>query len=387
MTLFDLAIVVAVLAVGCLGAYDGLVRAFWALLGILAGTALGMVLVPLLFGSVDPSLWVGLVSLVVLVGLGAGGREVAVRLEKRTLMRLGWTPVPWLDRAGGAVLGIAAGLGFSWMVGLALAGSTLPNLAPAANGSMLLRTLDRTLPLSHFIAQRFEELGDSTDFPRYVDVFTTEEIVPVPPPPRDIVDEPGVVRAAGVRPAHPHPRRRPHRLRGLRLPDRPRPADDRRARDLPLADHRRRHRRRRAAGDDRRVRPGARRGRARRARPERRRAHLHLGGGWRSGGRRRVPAQDVSAITPARVRERLEWQSADIYGEGRYDHDAYSVRAEVHMGNSGGPMVAPTAASSASSWPSPGPTPTRRTRSPATRSPLPSTRDGVQQTGATVSCR
>ena len=34
-----------------------------------------------------------------------------------------------------------------------------------------------------FIAQRFDELGDNTDFPRYVDVFTTEKIVHVPPPP------------------------------------------------------------------------------------------------------------------------------------------------------------------------------------------------------------
>lgn len=341
MTLFDAAIVVAVVAVGCLGAYDGLVRAFWALLGILVGTALGMILVPLLFGSVDLSLWVGLLSLVLLIGLAAGGREVAVRLEKRARMRLGWSPVPWLDRIGGAGLGVAAGLGFSWMVGLALAGSTLPNLAPAANGSTLLRTLDHTLPLSHFIAQRFEDLGDSTDFPRYVDVFTTEEIVPVPPPPQGVVDRPAVVRAADsvwrirthdagltgsegsgfliapgrlMTAAHVISRSQSIDIDTAdgKLPativvcD---PVHDVAVLDVPGLE-----------GAD---------------------LTFTTAVGGDPAAVIGYPRNGHLRITPARVRERLDWQSADIYGNGRYDHDAYSVRGEVHTGNSGGPMVAP----------------------------------------------
>ena len=60
MTLVDAAIVVAALAVGLLGWRDGLVRALWALIGVLVGTAVGMVLVPILFESLDLSWWLGL---------------------------------------------------------------------------------------------------------------------------------------------------------------------------------------------------------------------------------------------------------------------------------------------------------------------------------------
>ncbi|MET0526112.1 MAG: trypsin-like peptidase domain-containing protein, partial [Nocardioides sp.] len=62
-------------------------------------------------------------------------------------------------------------------------------------------------------------------------------------------------------------------------------------------------------------------------------------------------ADDVAAVvgfpddgpltfSPARVRQRLDWQSSDIYGNGRYTHDAYQVRGKIRGGNSGGPMFA-----------------------------------------------
>jgi S1-C subfamily serine protease len=62
-------------------------------------------------------------------------------------------------------------------------------------------------------------------------------------------------------------------------------------------------------------------------------------------------ADDVAAVvgfpddgpltfSPARIRQRLDWQSSDIYGDGRYTHDAYQVRGTIRGGNSGGPMFA-----------------------------------------------
>ena len=51
------------------------------------------------------------------------------------------------------------------------------------------------------------------------------------------------------------------------------------------------------------------------------------------------PAYDDLTIVPARIREREEWQSSDIWGDGRYEHDTYTVRGRVFGGDSGGPVV------------------------------------------------
>ena len=52
------------------------------------------------------------------------------------------------------------------------------------------------------------------------------------------------------------------------------------------------------------------------------------------------PDDGPLTFSPTRIRQRLEWQSADVYGNGRYTHDAYQVRGEIRGGNSGGPMFA-----------------------------------------------
>ncbi|GAA1757709.1 MarP family serine protease [Nocardioides hankookensis] len=341
MTYVDVAIVVAVIGVGLLGYHDGLVRALWALGGVLVGTAVGMIVVPVVFRHAGLSWWVAELSLVVLVGCAAGGRSLALLVEKRLRSRIGWTPVPWVDRTLGTVLGVMAGMGFSWMVGVALAGSALPDLAPAADRSMVLRTLDRGLPLSHLLANRFDALGDRTDFPRYVDVFSAEDIVAVPAPPADVVDEPGVVRAS-----HSVLRILTHdaAISGsegtgfLIAPERLMTAAHVVARSDSISVT---------------TKAGKLPATIVQCDPVHDVAVLDVPGltgtvldfsSAQPGDPAAVigfPDNGPLSITPARVRERLDWQSADIYGEGRYDHDAYSIRGEVHTGNSGGPMVDP----------------------------------------------
>ena len=53
-------------------------------------------------------------------------------------------------------------------------------MALAADGSVVLRVLDRNLPLSHLLATPVRCVGGlDVGLPRYVDVFSAEEIVDV----------------------------------------------------------------------------------------------------------------------------------------------------------------------------------------------------------------
>ncbi len=343
MNVLDGVIVVAVVAFALLGWRDGLVRAVWAYGGILVGAAIGIVLVPLVLGRAPLSVWVTLAALV-LVGVAAAiGRVVAVWLERRLRLTLGWSPRSWLDHPGGAVFATVAALSVSWMLGSALAGSSLPVLVGWANRSVVLTAIDHVpLPVSHLLVRSFSALGEERDFPRYVDVFTAEQVLWVPPPPAGIVSDPDVVIASrSVWRVYAHDAGMisnegtaflvgPERVMtaahvvagsgditvdvaGNRLPASIVVCDP--EQDVAVLDV-----------------PG-------------------LGGAGlsfehRSGAGSGQPAaiigypgyQDLT-LEPARIREREDWQSSDIRGDGRYEHDTYTVRGHVSGGDSGGPVV------------------------------------------------
>ena len=143
-----LALVAGLAALGWRG--DGLVRAIWAFVGTLVGT------------GPRPRAGPPRPRRRRLVDLGRDGRgrrrrglrgsgavRPAVGGAAGARARLGWTPPERFDHAGGLAFGVATALGISWALGLALAGSTFPNISASANGSVALQALDRApMPLT-----------------------------------------------------------------------------------------------------------------------------------------------------------------------------------------------------------------------------------------------
>ncbi|WP_109508668.1 MarP family serine protease [Nocardioides speluncae] len=340
--MIDVLILLAAAGFGWLGWHEGLARAPWGYTGLMLGVAAGIVAVPLIFGEVDLSVWVSMGALLVVLALAVAGRSLLLWVESHVRERLSWEPDRRIDGPGGAVFGVVATLGVCWMLGFALAGSALPGVATATNRSVGLRLLNQApLPFNSFLAERFVKLGDDTRFPRYVDLFTTEHIVDVPAPPKDVVDDPDVVaasRSVWKIFARDNALTSSQGTGFLVGPER-----------LMTAAH--------VVGKSDSIRVVTESGRLT-ARvvvcdPEQDIAILDVPG---IGGRVLTFADaeqgDPAAVVgfpengplrfdPARVRERREWQSSDIYGDGRYAHDAYSVRGRIRSGNSGGPMFDP----------------------------------------------
>lgn len=194
----DLAIALFALAFAVVGWRQGLVRTLWAFVGLLLGTGLGLALVPRVLAPLVPTVWVALLAVALLLGTAIGLRFAAVWLETRVRGVAPWQPEPRIDRPAGAVLGVVAVGMVSWMIGTALAGSTLPVAAPAANDSATLGWLhDRRLPVSRTLLGAFGRIGERAGFPHVVDPFTPEEIRPVAAPDAAVTTAPGVRRAAG----------------------------------------------------------------------------------------------------------------------------------------------------------------------------------------------
>lgn len=338
----DALIVFAALVIGALGWREGFVRALWGYTGLLAGTALGIVVVPLLLGRVGVSLGVSIAALVVVGACAIGVRFLAVAADRRLRTSIRWAPRRRLDRPAGLVFGIVATLGVSWMIGLAVAGSNLPGLSAAANRSVVLQLVDRLhLPVSGFLVEHFSELGENTDFPRYVDVFTDEQIVAVPPPPEALAEDPEVLRASAS---------------VWRIVARDTPVTGSEGSGFLIAPERLMTAAHVVAGATGIVVDtpgGSLTGTVVMCDPQQDVAVLHVPGldgrvlvfddavGGDPAAIIGYPGNGPLTITPARVRERRDWQSTDIWGDGRYEHDAYVVRGVVDSGNSGGPLVTP----------------------------------------------
>ncbi|GAB3256337.1 acid resistance serine protease MarP [Alteromonas gracilis] len=194
----DLAIALAAAAFAVVGWRQGMVRTLWAFVGLLLGAGLGLAVVPRLLSPLVPTVWVALLAVTLLLGTAIGLRFAAVRLETRVRGVAPWQPDPHLDRPAGAVLGVIAVGMTSWLIGTALAGSTLPVAARAANDSATLTWLhDRRLPVSRTLLGAFDAIGQRAGFDHLVDPFTPEVIRPVPPPDPAVTTAPGVRRSAG----------------------------------------------------------------------------------------------------------------------------------------------------------------------------------------------
>ncbi|WP_110181009.1 MarP family serine protease [Nocardioides solisilvae] len=341
MNAIDALVLAAVVGVGTLCWAEGLVRAVWGYSGLVLGTALGLLTAPLVLVRVELSVWTAMAALCFVGVTALVVRALVLRVGRRVGRVARWRPPHWLDRPGGLVFGVVVALGVSWMIGLALAGSTVDSLAAGANRSVVLRALDRVpLPWSTRLAGRLSEIGEESDFPRYVDVFTATRIVDVPPPRPGVVREPGVVRASrsvwkiyadeavftqqgtGFLVAPERVMTAAHVVGGARRITVETPEGDRSA-TVVACD------------------------------PRQDVAVLHVPGatgrvlaftdgvGGDPAAVVGYPADGPLELQPARIRARQPWQSADIWGEGRHEHDAYSVRGRIRSGDSGGPLVTP----------------------------------------------
>lgn len=337
----DLAIALFALAFAVVGWRQGLVRTLWAFVGLLLGTGIGLALVPRVLAPLVPTVWVALLAVALLLGTAIGLRFAAVSLETRVRGVAPWQPEPRIDRPAGAVLGVVAVAMTSWMIGTALAGSTLPIAASAANESSTLGWLhDRRLPVSRTLLGAFDRIGERAGFPHVVDPFTPEVIRPVPPPDPAVTTAPGVRRSAGsVVKLRANSDCGLGGLQGSAFAIAP----DVLVTNAHVV----------AGGRDLHVVDGSGRVDAEVVAldPDRDLALVRASGlgatplTWTSGSAEEsvaivgYPGDGERTVVPGRLRERRSLVGADIYGQGAEERGVWTIRTVTRRGDSGGPVL------------------------------------------------
>src|SRR5688572_26399340 len=134
----DLFLLLLLLAYAVSGYWQGFITGAFATTGLLVGGLFGIWLAPMLLGDADPSVWVSLGALFIVL-LGASfGQALMQFLGSRLRAKITWQPVRALDAVGGAALSVVAVLVVTWALGVAVQGSRLPWVSDQVRDSEVL---------------------------------------------------------------------------------------------------------------------------------------------------------------------------------------------------------------------------------------------------------
>jgi len=197
LNVLDWLLIVLVLAYALSGYWQGFVTGAFATTGLILGGLLGVWLAPIVLGDANPSLFVSLGALFIVILSASLGQAVLQFSGARVRDRITWQPVRALDAVGGAALSAVAVLLVSWALGVAVAGAGLGGVSPMVRNSAVLAWVDHRLPDSaDGVLNAFNNVVGTTFFPRYLEPFAPERIVEVGPGPRRLLTDPDVQAAA-----------------------------------------------------------------------------------------------------------------------------------------------------------------------------------------------
>jgi S1-C subfamily serine protease len=197
VNVLDWVLIIVVVLYAVSGYWQGFITGAFATVGLLVGGLIGVWLAPTVLGNATPSILVSLAAVFIVIVCASLGQAALQVGGARIRDQIRWQPVRALDAVGGAALSAVAALLVAWALGVALSGSGLRGISPLVQDSKVLAEVNRVLPASASSKlSAFNDVVGTTFFPRYLEPFAPERIVPVPPGPRRMVTDPDVQRAA-----------------------------------------------------------------------------------------------------------------------------------------------------------------------------------------------
>ena len=178
------------------GYWQGFVTGAFATAGLLCGGLFGVWLAPIALGDAEPSLWVSLGALFIVIISASLGQALFQYVGARLRDRITWQPIRAVDAIGGSVLSAVAVLLVAWALGVAVSGTRIGAVTPLVRDSTILAKVDQTLPAdSDKVLQTFNNVVGTTFFPRYLEPFAPERIVAVRPGDPRMLTDPDVIAA------------------------------------------------------------------------------------------------------------------------------------------------------------------------------------------------
>ena len=209
--MLDLILLVVIAAFATSGYRQGFIVGVLSFFGFVGGALLGAEFGP----SISRALVGGqtqqdVIAMVLLVSFAVIGQFIASSIGTAMRSTVTWRSATVLDSVGGSVVSVVSFLLIAWVVGSVLNGSPFPVVDGQVNNSLVLQTLDKTMPNpARTMFSDFRRLLASNS--TYAEVFSkigAERIFDIPAPDPAVLDSRGylaargsVVRVQGVAPS------------------------------------------------------------------------------------------------------------------------------------------------------------------------------------------
>jgi S1-C subfamily serine protease len=346
--LLDVVLLVACALFGITGYRQGFLIGALSFAGFLGGGAFAAWLAPGIAQRWFPGRNVVIVGVVVVVLGAIVGQVLASSLGALLRRRVTWRPARTVDAFAGALVSVCSVLLVAWLVGSAVAQSSVQSLARQTRDSQVLGAVDRVMPDSARVwFSAFRRMLDNYGFPQVFGSLQDGHLVPVSPP------DPAILATPALRAA----RRDVVKVRGFA----PTCGRQLEGSGFVYAPERVLTNAHVVAGvSSVLVRPEGRGGRGLPARvvgydSGRDVAVLYVPGltvhplsfaGAATRGASAVvagyPQDGPFTAVAARIRDRELARGPDIYQTRQVTREIYALRAIIRPGNSGGPLLAPS---------------------------------------------
>ena len=208
MDTLDLVLIVACIGFAISGYRQGFLLGVLSFLGFLGGGFLGVTFASPLHNALGfgNAAVFGLVFVFLAATIGQIiATAIGMALRKRIL----WNPIRVVDSIGGAAISVISVLLVAWLVGSALANSSVRTLTRQVNHSAILKQINAWMPSwASTLEPEFRRLLSQNGFPQVFGGIGSEHIVPVAPPDPRVANSravrlarPDIVKVTGVAPS------------------------------------------------------------------------------------------------------------------------------------------------------------------------------------------
>ncbi|MDF5754858.1 MarP family serine protease [Spongiactinospora sp. TRM90649] len=193
--LLDLILVGLVIAFGVSGYRQGFIIGALSFVGFVGGAFLGVAIAPSIARSlVDGDTERALLAIVIVFLAATIGQFASSTLGAVVRSHVTWEPAKVADAVGGTFASALSVLVVVWLIGGVLAHGPFPPLSQQVNNSLVLATVDQTLPdVAKQWRVKFKEFVDTSEFPQVFEAIGGGQFVDVPPP------DAGILKGAALR--------------------------------------------------------------------------------------------------------------------------------------------------------------------------------------------
>lgn len=200
MNVLDILLLVAAVWFAIIGYRQGFVVGILSVIGFIGGGLVAVYALPVIWGALtddqEVSTTAAVVAVVVVIVCASIGQAFTTHLGNKLRRYITWSPARALDATGGALVNVLAMLLVAWLIGSALAGTTLPTLGKEVRNSKVLQGVSTALPsqAGTWFAD-FSSVLAQNGFPQVFSPFSNEPINEVQAPDPKLRNSPVAERA------------------------------------------------------------------------------------------------------------------------------------------------------------------------------------------------